>query len=154
MLGHAKRVGQRLAVVAPPEEEHGDGRGDLGGGDLGGAAEPPVDDDPHGAGRVAEHALVDVAERPADGLERAVEALLLVEGQQNERDVLLLRAGDDVLVDGSEVGDGRHGAHRHAAELLVGLEGDDDVMPGLGGQAFVPERHPVAARLVDHRYRR
>ena len=138
MLGHAEHVGQHLTVVAPPKEEHGDGRGDLGGGDLGEAAEPPVDDDPHGAGRVAEHALVDVAECPADGLERPVEALMLVEGQQNERDVLLLRAGDDVIVDGGEVRDGRHGAHRHAAELLVGLKGDDNVMPGLGGQAFVP----------------
>ena len=54
--------------------------------------------------------------------------------------------------DGVEAGDGGHGVDSDMAELLVGLEGDDNLVGGeVGGRGLaVAEGEAIVAGLVDH----
>lgn len=150
VLGHAEPQGEGLGVVAAAEEEDGDGGGDVAGRDVRGAAEAAVDEDADGAGRVLEDAAVDGAELGVRGLQRAVEALVLVEGEDDHGSALALCTGAYVVVHPRDGGDGRHGADGDLAELLEGLEGDDDLVRVGRVAGFVPEGQAVLAGLVDH----
>ena len=100
---------------------------------------------------MVEHTLVDVLVLVAKRLHVAVHLVELVEGEHDERGSLLVRAGDDVLVDRLQVGDGRHGPDRHAAQLLVRLEGDNELVAvPVAVASLVPEWHAVSPRFVDH----
>lgn len=74
-----------------------------------------------------------------------------MEREEDEGGSLLLGARYDVLVDRLEVGDGSHGADGDVAELLVGLEGDHELVAAvLVALLLVPEGEAVAPGLVDH----
>lgn len=97
---------------------------------------------------MSQNALVNQVERVSQRLHGPVKPLVLVEGEQYEGGALLVGAGADILVDGAERGDSRHGADGDGAKLLVSLEGDDHLV----GIAFcvVPERESIPSGLVDH----
>lgn len=150
----AVAVGESLPIVPTTEEEDDEHKRDVACGDLNGAAKAAVDDDADRACGAPKDLLIDVVEAPAEGLEAAVESEVLVEGKGDDGGTLELGAGADVFVNGGEVRDGSHGPDRDAAQLLVCLERDDDVVGGVGQSPLVPYRHPVAASLVHHGYSR
>ncbi|WVZ95883.1 hypothetical protein U9M48_041591 [Paspalum notatum var. saurae] len=153
VLRHPPGELERLPVVGPSEEDDADAVRHLLGADLLAAAEAAVDEDGHGAGRLAQDPAVHRAPFGPEVLGLggvvpvAVPRLALVERQDDEGHALVLGDGGDILVHGVERGHGGHGADVDVPELRVRVEGDVHlVVRRVPGAARAQERQAVAPR--------
>lgn len=149
VLRHEGAVRDGLAIVGAAEEEGGDGVINVAGGDMRRPTKAAVDEDGDGARCVLKDPAVDMAHLSSCGLEVAVEPLMLVEGEGDEGGPLALGAGAYVFVHALHRRDGGGGVDGDLAELVEGLECNDDLV-GISGALLVEEGDSIVSGLVDH----